>query len=251
MATALRNYRLLPSALPLEEKRIRSSYVPTLLLVVVLSALVFVFLGINKGATSKSLIQFGLMLIPLVLYVAIWAPRRMKRRLIRCWETYDLEIGQDYLLRREADLPDLRVKFEEVQGIEHVPGRYLRVIGTPKNRVVGIPEGIEEFDEVLRTLSSVHAIRRRSIQQWQKYRAFMAAGLILYVTMLWSTSPFVVIALSLAMAATILWLFYWYRRNPNLSRTAKHLSWPYLPFLLVCALKLLVAVASFLPKPVH
>jgi hypothetical protein len=191
------------------------------------------------------------MMTPLILYLVIWAPRRMKRRLIRCWETYDLEIGQDYLLRQQADLPDLRVKFDEVQGIEHVPGRYLRVIGTPKNRVLGIPEGIEEFDEVLRTLSSVHAIRVRSIQQWQKYRAFMATGLILYVTMLSSTSPVVVIPLSLAMAAMIVWVFFWYRRNPNLSRTAKRLSWLYLPFLLVCALKLLVAVASFLPKPVQ
>jgi len=251
MATAVRNYRLLASALPIEEKRIRTSYVPTLLLVVALSTIVFVFLGISKGATSKSLIEVGLLLTALMLYVAIWAPRRMKRRLNSCWESYDLEIGQDYLLRRQADLPDFRLQFEEVQVIEHVPGRYLRVIGTPKSRVLGIPQGIEEFEEVLKTLSSVHPIRVRSIQQWQKYRAFMAAGLILYVTMLWSTSAVVVIPLSLAVAAMIVWVFFWYRRNPNISRGAKRLSWLYLPFLLMCFLKLLVVAASFLPKPVR
>jgi hypothetical protein len=43
------HYRLLAAALPGEEKRIRSSYMPTLVLVVVLSTVVFVALGISKG----------------------------------------------------------------------------------------------------------------------------------------------------------------------------------------------------------
>jgi hypothetical protein len=40
------HYRLLAAALPGEEERIRSSYMPTLVLVVALSTVVFVILGI-------------------------------------------------------------------------------------------------------------------------------------------------------------------------------------------------------------
>lgn len=247
MTNVVCRYRLLASALPSEEKLIRTSYVPTLVLVIAASMAAFVFLGIAKGANAKSLLPAGLAMTAYVLFLCVWAPRRMKRRLAKCWETYELEIGQDYLLRRQAGLEDLRLQFDEIRGVEEVPERYLRVIGKPKSRVISIPVGIEQFDQVLRTLSSVHKVERRSIQQWQKYRAFMAAGLILYVTMLWSTSPIVTIVLSLTMSVLIIWLFFWFRRNPNVAPTTKKLSWLYLPFLLMCALKLLVAVASYLP----
>lgn len=95
------HYRLLTVALPGEEKRIRSSYVPTLV-VVALSTVVFVALGIRQGATPKSMIQYGLSMVAYIVCVVVWYPRRMRRRLIKCWETYDLEIGHDYLLRRQG-----------------------------------------------------------------------------------------------------------------------------------------------------
>ena len=118
---------------------------------------------------------------------------------MKYWDTYDLEIGSDYLLRRQADRPDLRLQFDEVQAVEHFQGRYLRVIGKTKSRVIAIPEGIDRFDQVLETVSSLRPVRVRTIEQWQQYRAFMAAGLLLYVVMIWATSPAVVIPLSLVM----------------------------------------------------
>lgn|ERR1700674_531085 len=96
--TDLAHYRLLAAALPNEEKRIRSSYIPTLVLVVALSTVVFVALGITQGATPKSMIQYGLIMVAYIAYLAVWYPRRMRRRLLKCWETYDLEIGRDYLI---------------------------------------------------------------------------------------------------------------------------------------------------------
>ena len=242
------HYRLLATALPNEERRIRSSYMPTLVLVLALSTVVFIALGIIKGATSKLMIQYGLIMVAYMAYVAVWYPRRMKRRLVKCWETYELEIGRDYLLRRQADLPDLRLQFDEVQAVEHVQGRALRVIGTTKSRVIAIPEGIDHFDQVLETVSSLHPVRVRTIETWQKYRAFMAAGLLLYITMLWSTSPVIIIPLSLAMGSVIVWVFFWIRRNPNIPATRKRIDWVYWLFFVMCVLKLFVAVSSYLPQ---
>lgn len=233
--------RLLAAALPGEEKRIRSSYVPTLVLVVALSTVVFVALGIRQGATPKSMTQYGLIMVAYIAYLAVWYPRRMRRRLIKCWETYDLEIGRDYLLRRQADIPDFRLQFDDVQAVEHVQGRYLRVIGKTKSRAIAIPEGIDHFDQVLETVSSIRAVRVRTIEQWQKYRAFMAAGLLLYVILLWATSPVVVIPLSLAMGSVVVWVFFWIRRNPNISIGSKRFAWIYWLFFLMCVLKLLAA----------
>jgi len=235
------HYRLSAAALPNEEKRIRSSYMPTLVLVVVLSTVVFLALGISKGATSRSMILYGLLMVAYVAYLAVWYPRRMQRRLFKYWETYDLEIGHDYLLRRIADIPDLRLQFDEVQAVEHVQGRYLRVIGKTKSRAISIPESIDHFDQVLATVSSLRPVRVRTIEQWQKCRAFMAAGLLLFIVMLWTTSP-VVIPLSLAMGSVIVWVVFWIRRNPNIPVSRKRIAWIYWLFFLVCVLKLFVAV---------
>ncbi|HKV82613.1 MAG TPA: hypothetical protein VJP02_30975 [Candidatus Sulfotelmatobacter sp.] len=248
MPDDVRHYRLLPAALPAEEKLIRTAYVPTLLLVVAVSTIVFVVLGTWKGATQKLLLEYGLFMTAYMAYVAFWSPLRMKRRLIKYWGTYDLEMGPDYLLRRQADLPDLRLDFSEVSAVAHVPGRYLRVVGKRGGQVISIPEGIEQFDQVLVAVSSIRPVELQRVQEWQKYRIFMAAALIMFVTMLWSTSPVVVIPLSITMGAVIVWTVFWIRRNPNLRRRTKMIAWFYLLFLLMCGLKLLVAIESILPS---
>jgi hypothetical protein len=236
-----RHFRLLADALPGEERRIRSSYVPTLVLVIALSTVVFIAVGISKGASLRSMIQYGLMMVAYIGCVAVLYPRRLRQQLIKCWETYDLEIGHDYLLRRQADIPDLRLPFDEVQAVEHVKGRYLRVIGKTKSRAIAIPESIDHFDQVLETVNFLRPVRVRTIEQWQKYRAFMAAGLPIWIIMLWATSPIVVIPLSLVMGSVAAWVFFWIR-NPNLSTKQKRIAWIYWLFFLVCILKLLVAV---------
>lgn len=236
------HYRLLADALPSEEKRIRTSYVPSLVLVVAASTVVFVALGLSKGATPKLMITYGLLMVAYMAYLLVWYPRRMKRRLSRCWETYDLEIGPDYLMRRQADLPNLRLQFDEVQAVERVQGRYLRVIGKSTGHAIAIPESIDRFAEIWKTISSICPVRVRTIEQWQKYRVFMAAGLLLFVIMVWTTSPVIVIPLSLAMGLIVVWLFFWIRRNRNIPEPIKRIAWIYWLFFAACFLKLFVAV---------
>ena len=154
---------------------------PTLALVVAASTVVFVALGLSKKDTPKLMITYGVGDGRIHAYLVVWYPRRMRRRLIRCWETYDLEIGPDYLLRQQADIPDLRLQFDQVQAVEHVQGRYLRVIGKSKGHVIAIPEGLDQFADVLKTISFVCPVRVRKIEQWQKYRAFDGGGTYCYL----------------------------------------------------------------------
>jgi hypothetical protein len=132
--------------------------------------------------------------------------------------------------------------------VEHVRGRYLRVIGNPRSRAIAIPEGIDQFDQVLETVSSIRPVRVRTIEQWHKNLAFMAAGLLLFVIMLWATSPAIVVPLSLTMGSAIVWVFFWIRRSPNIPESRKRIAWIYWLFFLVCGLKLLVAVSPYLPQ---
>ena len=72
----------------------------------------------------------------------------------------------------------------------------------------------------------------------------MAAGLLLFVVMLWATSRVVVIPLSIASASIIVWAFFWVRRNPSIPKRAKRVAWSYWLFFAICLLKLIVAAAG-------
>jgi len=43
------------------------------------------------------------------------------------------------------------------------------------------------------------------------------------------------------MGVVVVWVFFWVRRNPNVSASAKRIAWFYWVFLLMCVLKLFVA----------
>lgn len=241
-----RHYHLLENSIPNEEKLIRTSVVMPIVLVVAASTALFVVLGIVKGATAF-VIPVGLIMVAYMAFLTVWYPHRLRQQSEKHRETYDLEIGNDYLTRRQANLPDLRLPFDEVQAVERVQGRDLRVIGTAKSQVIVIPEAIEHFEQVLETLSSVHPIRVRTAQPRWRLRA-MAAGLLVYITMIWSTSPIVVIPLSLAMSLVLVWAFFWIQRNPNIPLSRKRIAWIYWLFFVVCVLKLFVAVSSYRPQ---
>jgi hypothetical protein len=70
--------------MPAEEKRIRTAYVPTLLLVIALSTVLYVVLGTSKGGTPRLMLVYGLSMVAYMAYVAFWSPLRMQRRLKRC-----------------------------------------------------------------------------------------------------------------------------------------------------------------------
>jgi len=118
------------------------------------------------------------------------------------------------------------------------------VIGKSKSQVIAIPEGIDQFGEVLNSISSISPVRVRTIEPWQKYRALMAALLLLFVIMIWATSPIVVIPLALAMGSVIVWVFFWIRRNPNIPRGTKRIAWSCWLYFAICFLKFLVAVGG-------
>jgi hypothetical protein len=247
ISSDVRHYRLLPEALPVEQKRMRTAWVPGLLIVLALTTVVFVFLGTRAGATPASMLRYALIMLAYMAYLAWRLPRKLKKKLEKCWQTYDLEIGPDYLLRRQSDLPDLQLKFSQIQAVQRIPGRYVRVLGTPKTNAISIPEGIENFAEVLGLVSSIRTPETRRVEDWLTNRIFMGIGLIAYIVMLWSTRPVIVIPLSLTVAGTIIWFFFWIRRNPNLPKRNKWMAWYFLLFLLMCAVKLLVALDAWLP----
>jgi len=207
------------------------------------SVVVFIFLGLSHRATTKSIVEYGVIMAAYASVVAFWLPARMGRKLARSWETYVLEIGPDYLLRRQCDLPDLRIDFSEVQTVQSVPGRYLRISGTPRSQIITVPEAIEGYEEILQAVGGLCAVEVQRLEFWQKNRLLMGIGLVGFPVMLWAESARIVIPLSLFLIALIAWMLIWAKRSPNLRTRTKWLMLViYVPIMIACALKILVAL---------
>jgi hypothetical protein len=240
-APTSRRYKLLKSALPAAESTVQSLYRPVL--IVCTAGMVGSFLlGSRSGAGLKWMISFAVIFGLTLIYLSVFIPRNARQRVRQMWDTYDLEIGANYLLRRQADLPDLRLQFDEVQRVEQSPGRYLLVIGNSRRQVIEIPQGIENFEEILSTVSTISPIQAPRVDWWRKRVMVMAAGIAGTLATLWSTSPAIVAPLSFGMSVYFLRAFVRIRRNPNCSPSTRRVAWLYLLFILVCAMKLLEAI---------
>jgi hypothetical protein len=142
-------------------------------LVGAVAEIVSAVLSRRSGFDHKSIATTGVFIAFLVAYSVFSTARYTRRLLAKYWQTYDLEIGPDYLLRRQADLPDLCLHFDEITRVERLPGRYLHVIGGNKRQFIEIYEVLESFDDVLRVVSAIRPITFLGTQ-WSS-RVFTAA----------------------------------------------------------------------------
>jgi len=242
---AIRTYRLLPAALPDAERRVRNRQIIPQMAVVAAVFILSIALGSWKNASLTYLVAITIFGAALLTYMFFMTPRRVRRILARCWQTYTLEIGPDYLLRRQAETPDLRLSFSEIKRIERRPGEYVRVIGPHRLQVIGIPEGIDRFDDVWQTLSSLAPVNPLTSIQRSYFTIGSAAGAALFLAALWVRSPELSLILLLSFIALAGWALAITVRSPNVTRKGRRngvmlYSW----LILLCLLKVVSVVAD-------
>jgi len=233
-----REYRLLPGKLPEAQKQLTNRYLVPQLSILGASVLVSTFLGMRK-ASPGTMIAFVIFAALFITYIGFISPRRMRKNLIKCWDSYTLTIGPDYLLRKQADTPEIRLPFQAIKRIEHLPGRYLRVVGKDTGNVIGIPEGIEDFEGVLNTVSGIVPVTLAKRDRSLKSSLLMAFGFTAYLFMLWSHSRLLVLFFAILVSSLLIWLFVFMQTSPNVLRRNKRISWMYLAFIAVSVLKVL------------
>lgn len=239
MATEVRHYKILTEKLPDEIKRVMKRLIWPQILVLAVVLIVSIMLAVVTAGRSTATLICLIVDLPILAYVVFISPKRTLRRLQKYYETFVLEIGPYYLLRRQAEVPDLRLSFQEIKQIDQLPGKYLRVIGKQRPSVIGIPESIESFSEIqpfIVGLAPVRTLRRdRSLRITLLY-IFGFGG---FLAVLWSESPWVVFPLAVLVSGLLIWLFTFLQRSPNVARRSKRVSWIYLLFVIAIALKAL------------
>ena len=247
MDSPVRQYRLLPGALPDAQQQAVNRLLPQIA-VIAAASLVSVFLIMHSSPSREVPLGWVIFTGAFISYMAFVPLRRARRRLARCWATYVLEIGPDHLLRQQADTPDIRLQFQQVKRIEHLPGRFLRVVGAQRYHVIAIPESIENFPEILQSVTGLALLTLRRDDQRVKTLVCTALGFAVWLTVLWSKSPWVVIPLALLFAGALVWLFAFIQRSPNTSLRSKRFSWLYLLFALASGLRAFEAIGRVLKR---
>lgn len=118
------------------------------------------------------------------------------------------------------------------------------MIGTAPRQVIGVPEEIEGFPDILDSLSALHPITET--RNDRSVKAFVLTGLALagFLGMTWARQPQVAITLAVLVSGAVLWFIVYLRRSPNVSLRSKRAAWWYLILVGVCLLKILQVLRS-------
>jgi len=247
-AVSLRRYRLEKTALAAEQKRVLARQVPATFFIIAAGLIISLFLGLWRGGRSQPTIIIAVFMGLYLCYIAFAMPRKVKKRLAKCWDSYELEIGPDYFLRTQADTPELRLRFDEITRVERLPGRYLRIIGTNKRDVIGIPENIDDFEDVFRSVSAAHAITVRSGELSVRNSVYTAMGATGYLIILWSKSPLLYVPISVALAYACVRLIWKVRSSPNATQQMRRAVLVYLFLLIPCVQRIIQGLQTILKR---
>jgi hypothetical protein len=245
----LRRYKLRQEALPAEQARARSTYIPAFIAIPVVVCIVSFAASLKSQSSLKTLVIYAAGFGAWFAYLAISMSRKTMQQLERCWKTYELEIGPDDLTRRQEGYPDLAIPLMDITKIQRVPGRYVQVHGTERDQVIGIPEALECFDDVVGFLSLHRPIEQRTTEAWKRTYAYTGIGMAAFFTMLWATSPAVVIPLAVVMIVLLPWLFWRTRTSKVIPQKTRLIAWVYLLFTITAIMKLLSVLGPYLPHP--
>lgn len=234
----VREFRLLPAALPEAERRITQRYLVPQLAIIVAVIVISAMLATRNG-NMPQIVSTALFVGLLITFIVFRSSYRSRNELRKLWSTYVLTIGPDYLLRQQSNSPEVKLLFRELIKVEHLPGRYLRVVGNGRYQVIGIPESIENFAEILAIVSRLAPPEKLDRDKSLKSSLWMLIGFAAYMIMLWSRSPWIVVPLAAAVTALLIWLFLYMQRSPNVLSRNKRISWLYLFFALLCLARIL------------
>ena len=126
-----------------------------LLIGVVAFLLVLQYKEFGDNWRSGSIVSFlpSLFLILFLLGAMVPGVRNGLKRNRQSWDSYELVIGEDFLIRRIADFPDLEIQRHEVTVIKESP-KGLRVQTKLRDRSIGIASALVGYEDAKERLSS-------------------------------------------------------------------------------------------------
>lgn len=210
-------YRLLPTYRAALLRRLLTSTVPVMLLVMV----VVFGLSVARGQTAGLLVS-----VPVVAAAVGFVLYKAYRRQLRQLGTFEIRISGDQLTRSMDGVQPLTLHRGEVARIEEHATGELTVHAEEKSRSVRIPAAMERRDELLAELAAWQTIEPGGSVRASTHSTLVAVAVVLaFGITIASPNPLVVAVVGSLLFATVVTSLVLIARNAQLPASTRRLSW--------------------------
>jgi hypothetical protein len=226
-APLLRTYKLKPEGFADIRRRVIVVTLPIIVVALLIG-------GAGALAANPPSDVLGWVLIigllgPFFIGLIYYSLRRSLRQQEEGWLSYQLLLGDDVIIRKQAHLPDIQIKRDEVAGIEKAVNGTLVVKTSQLQKFIAVPGTLEGIEEVRQHLEQWQSVRQQTPKAARSvYSASLGMVLLalaaIAVTFL-GTEKLIVIPIGTLTIVFLLWALIANARNPHLDERVKKGMW--------------------------
>lgn len=184
--------------------------------------------------------------VAILFTVLFFVGRKTVNQQKQIWESYELELSENYLIKRQDRLEDITiVKTDITEIVENNEGNLIVKTDDIYQNLI-VLQAMEGFEEVKSELSQLREIKTedpRGIKnaKYQQVLFFIALGILLF-----ARTPYIVIPLALGLILLLIWSIIQILRSPHYEVNAKIASFAALTlFLMFTGYKLFLVLYQF------
>lgn len=246
---SVKTYRFAPEAFETVRKRL--TLVQTITFVGVLTLLI----ATDFKSADREWLQGSLLsLLPHVLALTFvgalffFSFRRSLKKQRENWFAYELLVGEDFVIRRMPGLSEMEIRREEVVAIRQ-DAQGLTLETSSKQRTLGVPSTLEEFDEVRARLSEWMTPTEVRRARW-KHSPSLVYGVIivelgLFIVFFLSTKSWPLVCSGAPLFGGLIWSVVLVQRSAQLAPKMKRTMWIILLPLTAIGFRLVEAIRNW------
>ncbi|MDQ1405350.1 MAG: hypothetical protein QOG55_979 [Acidobacteriaceae bacterium] len=246
---SVRTYRLAPEGFRAARNKLLRQRISLFAgLVVFLLAVQYKTFGDSWRQGSIASLLPALFVILIVLGALVSGVMKGVKRNQESWTSYELAIGEDFLIRRIKDFPELEIQRYEVTSIKESAAG-LHVETKMKDRAIGIAPALIDYKDAKERLSRWMVPVQESQQGWMTPTRWMwklpLLFLLLFGCFYMTTRSWIIIATGVPLLVGLSWSLWLIRKSVQVSAHMKRLSlFTFLPLLAVAS-KLIQAIRNW------
>jgi hypothetical protein len=246
---SVRTYRLAPEGFNVVRKKLLGQRA-IIFTGIIIFTIIITFRQLDMDWQRVSFVSLAPYFILTMLLIGALATGLLKgmEQNREAWNTYELIIGEDFLIRRIKNFPELEIRRHEITSIKESPAG-LQVETSSRDRTIGIASSLVDYEDARARLSQWMTPTRRTQQGWLNPARWMIAlpllVLLLFGLFLLSVRSWVLISTGTPLLAILVWTFILIRKSVQISDRVKRTSLlVFLPILAV-ATKLVMAIINW------
>lgn len=244
-ANSLKTYRHAAENWPAVESRIIA------IRNIIFAGIFFLFVAMDfgaaenwKGGSLKSMLPH-VIAISFVSAILFFSFRRAIIRQRENWDSFELLLGPDFVVRRMNGLAEIELRRDELTAIRmYKRSLWLQTASAERN--IAVPESLADFAEVRARLSQWMPIPENTQRSWTQSRyllpAILVVELVLFALFFVSTKSWLEVLAGVPLLAGLLWCLVRIQKSGQLSQKIKRQMWFLLLPLLAIASRLALAI---------